>query len=41
VEASQVANALVDTLQSAGAGQPLLLSGEIRQYPENIDHLGR
>jgi uncharacterized protein YbjT (DUF2867 family) len=34
VEASQVANALVDTLQSAGAGQHLLLSGEIRRYPK-------
>jgi uncharacterized protein YbjT (DUF2867 family) len=33
VDAGQVANALVDTLQSAGAGQHLLLSGEIRQYP--------
>jgi uncharacterized protein YbjT (DUF2867 family) len=34
VEAGQVANALVDTLHSAGAGQHLLLSGEIRQYPK-------
>jgi nucleoside-diphosphate-sugar epimerase len=34
VEASQVANALIDTLQSAGAGQHLLLSGAIRRYPK-------
>ena len=36
VEAAQVANALVDSLQSVGAGQRLLLSGELRRYPRNI-----
>ncbi|MES2360387.1 MAG: epimerase [Pseudomonadota bacterium] len=32
VQASQVAHALVDTLQSAGAGHHLLLSGDLQKY---------
>lgn len=33
VDAAQVARAMVDTLQSAGPGQHVLLSGEIRRFP--------
>ena len=35
VQAGQVANAMVDTLRAGGATRTVLLSGEIRKFPEN------
>ncbi len=36
VDADQVALALTDTLQTAGPGQHIVLSGTIGQYPQNL-----